>query len=135
MLRPKKSRPKKPLDQKQNHIIKLSLNSRLYEVLSSRSRASRTPLASFCRTVLAGSQPPKVVPEINYEAYRELGKPLGNLHQILRLLYAARDQKIGIPSHTLELLESELSALKQVRFELLGISSTHPSGDELEGDE
>jgi hypothetical protein len=112
-------RAKKTADQKHDHIVKLSLTPALYDRLAQRASATKMPLASYCRTLLEGSEPPAIIPEINYQAYRDLSRPLSNLNQLLKLLRAAEQQGLAVSPSLLEALAMAIAVLKSLMLEAL----------------
>ena len=112
-------RAQKTADQKHDHIVKLSLTPALYDRLAQRASAAKVPLASYCRTLLDGSEPPTIIPEINYQVYRALVSLLGDLKQLLKLLCGLEQQGMAVSPKLLADLAAAIAAVKMLMLEAL----------------
>lgn len=125
-------RPKKSPTEKQNNIVKLSLSGELHQQLSERAKSVHMPLASYCRKLIEDAKPPSFIPEINYQTFRELGKPLSNLYQLLKLLRFIKTQNNDIPTSIFELLEEELTELRRLRLKAIAAPEITEAAHQLD---
>ena len=110
---------KKPPDQKQDHAIKATFTATDYEDILERCRRSGLLPAEFAHNAIVRKRVISI-PAINQQVWTQLARPLGNLSKITQLLYQAKYKGTHIPTHLLELLETELLELQQLRRVLVG---------------
>lgn len=88
------------------------------EMIELRQRAGQAGLTvgEFCRRAALGkSMPaPKIVPEVNREAYADLARASGNLNQVVKMTQTA-----GMKTESLETLRK---ALSNFRLKLIGVA-------------
>jgi hypothetical protein len=124
---------KKPPDQKQDHAIKATFTATDYEDILERSRCSGLLPSEFAHDAIVRKRVVSI-PPINQQVWTQLARPLGNLSKITQLLYQAKYKGTNIPTHLLELLETELLSLQQLRGALVGQSheQAEANSDELD---
>ena len=110
---------KKPPDQKQDHAIKATFTAADYEDILERARRSGLLPSEFAHDAIVRKRVISI-PPINQQVWTQLARPLGNLSKITQLLYQAKYKGTHIPTHLLELLETELLELQQLRRVLVG---------------
>ncbi len=124
---------KKPPHQKHDHAIKATFTATEYEDILERSRCSGRLPSEFAHDAIIRKRVISI-PAINQQVWTQLARPLGNLSKITQLLYQAKYKGTNIPTHLLELLETELLALQQLRHTLVGLNQepTDANQDELD---
>jgi hypothetical protein len=104
--------------QKRSKIIKLALTDSEYQEQLEFAKVSRKPLAIYCRNKVLYRKV-AIVPEVNWEVWSQLSRPLGNLSKITELLYQAKYKGQTIPARLLEVLEKELLEIRQFRASIV----------------
>ncbi len=128
-------RRKKTPEEKRGKEIKLRMTEIEYQYVQELAATAGEPEAVYCRRMsLQNPQnpPPLVlVPTINTQVWREMNRPLSNINQLIRILHRMRAEGMPIPDGLLKQTQDELSALKSVRAQLIGKTSTD-EGEEAE---
>lgn len=97
----------------------MALTEAEYEYICEVAAAAGEPVAVYCRHVVLRN-PPLIVPPVNDRIWSEMGVPLGNLNQLLRLWHLSRHEEVEVPDSLFALLQEEVISLRELRASLKG---------------
>ena len=122
---PIRTMPRRKLSsqEKRDCDVKIAFNQPEYEMFLSRAIAAGKTPAVYGREVLLRSTP-KVVGEINRQAWGDLGKALSNLNQITRAINTLKLEDSAVPpelgEQLTQLIAELITSINELRPKLLG---------------
>lgn len=116
-------RRKLPPEEKRDHDVKIAFNQPEYELFLARAIAAGKTPAVYGREVLLRSTP-KVVGEINRQAWGDLGKALSNLNQLTRVVNTLKLEGGTVPpelgEQLTQLIAELIASINELRPKLIG---------------